>query len=455
MIVMTPSPSLHVLHHPQLVLVQEEISPLHSISGETASFVARCGKKDMKNLPMSSLVLDNPQEDKVLSAATARHDEVVKLRMTAYNDLFAYDAKYHRSRLGHYLSKRNIEAEQRKDKDSQHQSEYEKAFNFIIKDIESTILSKHKSVTTLSQIRSNFLAKLNALDIDVEVYSWKLKAKLRNHFADRLVFIERQGVSDLVCSSTVTVGDALCKASELQNLQQEDSTDLFEEPDTSHVNEIQLLHSAAGILRRHMSNIVEAKHHYDPSSRIGIDPCAKFVPDLMYDFFMWLTDAASYSNVTRCGDDNASKTDIATISICHNIIAKSRNIRSPITLGLALYVHHEFGSRQLVQELHALGHSISYDEVRRFLTSAAVNQHAQDVYIPTGLRDSGDDRVQIDAGIDNFDQNEETLDGKSTTHAMASVVYERCDISHTEEHRIPRTAQKSTSNLDIDTPMHS
>ena len=227
--------------------------------------------------------------DKVLSAATAQHDEVVKLRMTAYNDLFAYNAKYHRSCLGHYLSKRNIEAEQRKDKDSQHQSKYEKAFNFIIEDIEGTILSKHKSVTTLSQIRSNFLAKLNALDIDVEVYSWKLKAKLRNHFADRLVFIERRGVSDLVCSSTVTVGDALRKASELQNLQQEDSTDLFEEPDTSHVNEIQLLHSAAGILRRHMSNIVEAKHHYDPSSKIGIDPCAKFEPDLMYDFFMWLT----------------------------------------------------------------------------------------------------------------------------------------------------------------------
>ena len=289
MIVMTPSPSLHVLHHPQLVLVQEEISPLHSISGESASFVARCGKKGHEKLTNVVTGTGQSTRDKVLSAATARHDEVVKLRMTAYNDLFACDAKYHRSCLGHYLSKRNIEAEQRKDKDSQHQSEYEKVFNFIIEDIESTILSKHKSVTTLSQIRSNFLAKLNALDIDVEVYSWKLKAKLRNHFSDRLVFIEHRGVSDLICSSTVTVGDALCKASELQNLQQENSTDLFEEPDTSHVNEIQLLHSAAGILRWHMSNIVEAKHHYDPSSKIGIDPCTKFVPDLMYDFFMWLT----------------------------------------------------------------------------------------------------------------------------------------------------------------------
>ena len=91
-----------------------------------------------------------------------------------------------------------------------------------------------------------------------------------------------------------------------------------------------------------------------------------------------------------------------------------------------------------MQELHAMGHSISYDEVRRFLTSAAINQQGQDVYVPTGLQDSANGRVQIDAAIDNFDQNEETLDGKSTTHAMAAVVYMRCAVNHTDEHMLPR-----------------
>ena len=373
--------------------------------------------------------------------------------MTANSDLFAYDAKYHQSCLGHYLSKRNIDAEQRKDRKSQHQSEYEKAFSLIVENIEDTVLSKHKLVTTLSQIRFNFVKELKTLNIDVDVYSWKLKAKLRNHFADRIVFIERRGVSDLVCSSTVTVGDALCKASELQNLQQEDDTECFDKPETSDIDEIQLLHTAAGILRRQMSDIAESRRHYDPLSKISIDQCAKFVSDFMYDFFSWLTDGTSYSNVTQCSDDNATKNDVATISICHDIIGKSRSIRSPITLGLALYIHHEFGSKQLLQELHAMGHSISYDEVRRFLTSAAINQQGQDVYVPTGLQDSSNGRVQIDAAIDNFDQNEETLDGKSTTHAMAAVVYKRCTVNHTDEHMIPRLPQKSTSNLDADTPI--
>ena len=121
-------------------------------------------------------------------------------------------------------------------------------------------------MTTLSQIRFNFLSELKTLNINVDVYSWKLKAKLRNHFADRIVFIERRGVSDLVCSSTVTVGDALRKASELQNLLQEDDKECFDKPETRHIDEKQLLHTAAGILQRQISDIAESKRHYDPSS---------------------------------------------------------------------------------------------------------------------------------------------------------------------------------------------
>ena len=49
----------------------------------------------------------------------------------------------------------------------------------------------------------------------------------------------------------------------------------------------------------------------------------------------------------------------------------------------------------------------------------------------------------IDAAIDNFDQNEETLDGKSTTHAIAKVIYQHCDkkISLIP---IPRCSQRAS-----------
>ena len=108
-----------------------------------------------------------------------------------------------------------------------------------------------------------------------------------------------------------------------------------------------------------MSDTAKSIQHSDPSSKISIDQCAKFVPNRIYNFFTWLMDGPSYREVTRCADDNTSKNAIGTISISHDIIAKSRSILSPITLDWSLYTHHEFGSKQLLQERHAVGHSIA------------------------------------------------------------------------------------------------
>ncbi|KAF3859803.1 hypothetical protein F7725_000058 [Dissostichus mawsoni] len=116
-------------------------------------------------------------------------------------------------------------------------------------------------------------------------------------------------------------------------------------------------------------------------------------------------------------------------------------------------IHHEFGSKALVNELNALGHCVSYNEVRQFLTTVSADEitRNKEIYIPTGL--SGIlDHGMIDAAIDNFDQNEETLDGKHTTHSMATVIYRRGQTT-TEPQRLARIPQKTLSalnNYDVD-----
>jgi hypothetical protein len=141
----------------------------------------------------------------------------------------------------------------RKATECEEDAPYDSAFKELVNELGETILSKNKSVTTLSQIKADFLAKLSKCGSEEgkTVYSWKLKAKLQQHFKDKLVFVERRGHSDLVCSSTVTVGDALRKASELYDIQLsdtiEDMHDLNSEP--SEMDERQILHSAANILR--------------------------------------------------------------------------------------------------------------------------------------------------------------------------------------------------------------
>ncbi len=60
----------------------------------------------------------------------------------------------------------------------------------------------------------------------------------------------------------------------------------------------------------------------------------------------------------------------------------------------------------------------------------------------------------VDAAFDNFDLNEETLDGKITTHSMAAVLYQRCGTLN-DDQTIPQTRKKA---LDVkeytEEPLH-
>jgi len=67
-----------------------------------------------------------------------------------------------------------------------------------------------------------------------------------------------------------------------------------------------------------------------------------------------------------------------------------------------------------------------------------------DTYIPRGIGAYRADDVQtiVDAAIDNFDENEETLDGNSTTHCMAAFLYQRSANTAVVE-GIPRSTNQS------------
>ena len=106
-------------------------------------------------------------------------------------------------------------------------------------------------------------------------------------------------------------------------------------------------------------------------------------------------------------------------------------------------IHHNFGSRKLIKELHSLGYCVLYDEILQFFTSVALDQKHEGVFVPRGLHQV-DDSTPVDTVIDILDQNKDTLDGKSTTHAMAAVAYRRSPV-YPLECRVPRVPQKSLS----------
>jgi hypothetical protein len=135
----------------------------HLSRRETTTFNVRCdcficGKewKRGEKLIQISKGTGQSTREKVLHAASERKDEVVFLQMINHEDLFAVEAKYHRSCYSAYISQRNISAAKHKVSPSNFESTYDKVFKEVLTEIEMTILSPKKTVTTLTQITSDF-----------------------------------------------------------------------------------------------------------------------------------------------------------------------------------------------------------------------------------------------------------------------------------------------------------
>ena len=112
------------------------------------------------------------------------------------------------------------------------------------------------------------------------------------------------------------------------------------------------------------------------------------------------------------------------VSIGHCImnVTRPRSCIPPIPFGLGIEVENVFGSKWLLNELSALGFSVSSDEVLRYKQSVTENENTCDVlreYLPGKF-------TQWMA--DNVDHNPMTLDGKGSLHAMgcvSSTIFER------------------------------
>ena len=100
-------------------------------------------------------------------------------------------------------------------------------------------------------------------------------------------------------------------------------------------------------------------------------------------------------------------------------------IRTPKHIGLGVTVHHLTGSKQLVTLLNKMGHCCSCNDVELIIASLAREISARSerhgVIVPSNLSPC----VFVQFAADNNDLNEDTLDGKHTTHATTMVAYQR------------------------------
>ena len=98
------------------------------------------------------------------------------------------------------------------------------------------------------------------------------------------------------------------------------------------------------------------------------------------------------------------------ITISCDITTLATSVVSPKHLGLAVTLHHDYGSRKLIENMYSHGYSISYTELRCFLTSAYVASLQEPSvvgsYRPSEITSNENGEHFIVLAADNWDHNE-------------------------------------------------
>ena len=216
--------------------------------------------------------------------------------------------------------------------------------------------------------------------------------------------------------------DTLMKA--LKDVSDESVEDeIPESEEDSYKNEEVIVHTAIGILRRRMKKPKEQWEKCYSSEELTLESLKKFVDPLLLKAIRWLTDEQLFISADKLPDEY----NLQCLNIACDLTTLATPILSPKHLGLAVHLHHEYGSRKLIEHMYPLGYYISYTELRHFLTFSAMfissTQTSQDgAFVPPHLQP----KVQggkLKVGVaDNWDHNKRTVDGKHTTHAMSSIL---------------------------------
>lgn len=190
------------------------------------------------------------------------------------------------------------------------------------------------------------------------------------------------------------------------------------------------------------------------SRDITIESTRKLIPDCLY----WLVRVL----ITGESDDENRPRECSNVSdehqilsICQDIIHCCTNgrIKLPKHTSLAITVHHLTSSKHLITLLNKMGHCCSYDEMRAVDTSAAMEVLAKTEEFGTVIPSNISPSIFLQLAADNNDINEETLDGKNTTHATTMVVYQRKPLGPDPppvplaDHRVKRRSLQSTSKV--------
>lgn len=333
-------------------------------------------------------------QNSVMKACNSRNDlwsANVQSRLLSVNDLPAADAIYHQAcsvnfRKGDPIPKkyRDDSQDELRCKPLGRPAEKEKhdAFLEVCRWFQGN--DEPVSVQQLVTKMKDFLP------VDNEPYSNRhMLQKLKEHFFGNIIVSKNDGMPNMVTMGQ-TVANILLDYQKQKKL---------EDPE---LEKYRLIEAAAKLIKTEIKLLSTSMEYYPSSSEIASEQeNKKFLPSVLQHFLDIII------GTKAC--------DLKKISIGQALVQASRprSLISPILLGVGVQLHRDFGSRLLVDELHRLGFSVSYDEVKKYLQSAIMDRTPNFEVSPGHF-------CQWIA--DNVDHNIATTDGHNTFHGMGIIM---------------------------------
>ena len=300
-------------------------------------------KKDFKVHKVES----EDRMNKIVNSALKTGDH--KIIQLVKNEVFLQKAVYHNGCMTKFLLKTTFV---KRDSDSSNvdPSCHDIAFKSLVAEVGDDLII-HKKVFLMTQLLDRYKSFLPKV-VAKGYLSSKLQDKMQKYYGDKIVIKPQrgQGMSNLVFSSELSIGDAIAAAGNYKTKLKASEEEYSLSCDSSTLNDEQVLHSAAGILRREIEKIQLSNEEYPSASQVSLAASLDLLPDLLVKFVAWVLDGKSFENAVESYAVPVEKARKA-VGISDCIVSVSKQAFTPFHLGLAVQLYHEFGSRHLIETL--------------------------------------------------------------------------------------------------------
>ena len=359
------------------------------------------------------------------SAEVKGDRDMLRLLLGINMDLVASGAKYHKTCFASYVSKSNLKSRAFKDEAGQ-ESAYDKSFLEMAPELGKGLESG--KAYDMSSLLKKYVGLLEKRGIYGSNYTnQKSKLRMKSHFGETIVFHQpyQKNSPEILYSSSISVQDVI-NSSAIQNNTESSTTqaDYLNQPSQDPSAKL-MLYRTAKLIKDQIKRCKGMSLYSVSVNDLDLATAKQMVPTDVYLFLRWVitnddVEADLESSCSIAADERK------VLCLAQDLIhcASHGRVKLPKHVGLAMCVRHMTGSKQLVSILNRMGHCSPYDEIESVDTGLAKEILAKSQDCGTVIPSNISPGAFIQFAADNNDLNEETLHGKSTTHAT------RCSEAH-------------------------